>query len=57
MALCKRRAAAVAAALRAQGVGEGTLEMKYYGEESPAADNGTREGRQKNRRVELSVAK
>ncbi|MBL7647411.1 MAG: OmpA family protein [Candidatus Hydrogenedentes bacterium] len=57
MALSKRRAEAVAAALRAQGVGDGSLELKYYGEESPAADNGTREGRQKNRRVELSVAK
>ena len=57
MALSKRRAEAVAAALRAQGVGDASLEMKYYGEESPAADNGTREGRQKNRRVELSVAK
>lgn len=57
MALSKRRAEAVASALRAQGVGDGSLELKYYGEESPAADNGTREGRQKNRRVELSVAK
>lgn len=57
MALSKRRADAVAAALMAQGVSQSSLETKYYGEESPTADNHTREGRQKNRRVELSVAK
>lgn len=57
MGLSKRRAESVAAALRAQGVSESSLETKYYGEEAPVADNHTREGRQKNRRVELSVAK
>jgi outer membrane protein OmpA-like peptidoglycan-associated protein len=57
MALSKRRADAVAAALLSKGVSEGSLERVYHGEESPAADNSTREGRQKNRRVELSVAK
>ena len=57
MALSKRRADAVATALLSKGVSQSSVHTKYYGEESPAADNSTTEGRQKNRRVEISVAK
>lgn len=47
------RAAAVVAAVVAQGVAAGRLSAAGYGPDKPIADNGTDEGRAKNRRVEL----
>jgi OOP family OmpA-OmpF porin len=37
------------------GIKAGRLEAKGYGETFPIADNASAEGRQRNRRVELSV--
>ena len=51
--LSERRAQAVKAFLVEQGISEDLLIAKGYGQENPIADNGTREGRAKNRRVEL----
>jgi len=55
MGLAQRRAQAVCDALISRGVSTDRVFPKAYGEESPAASNSTREGRQLNRRVELSV--
>ena len=51
--LSERRAEAVRSYLMSQGVAADRLTAKGYGESSPIADNGTKDGRQKNRRVEL----
>jgi OOP family OmpA-OmpF porin len=52
--LSERRAAAVKRfMLERYGVDEGRLESAGFGESQPVADNGTPEGRQQNRRVEL----
>jgi outer membrane protein OmpA-like peptidoglycan-associated protein len=52
--LSERRAAAVKAYLVAShGVDAGRLQTAGFGESKPAADNGTPEGKQQNRRVEL----
>ncbi len=53
--LSQRRAASVMRFLVAQGVDAGRLNAKGYGPDQPIADNSTREGRKKNRRVELRV--
>lgn len=55
MGLAQRRAEAVYQALIARGASPDHVFTKAYGEESPAAPNNTREGRQENRRVELKV--
>lgn len=51
--LSNRRAASVRTYLVSKGVDASRLEAKGYGEESPIADNATRQGKQQNRRVEL----
>jgi outer membrane protein OmpA-like peptidoglycan-associated protein len=52
--LSRRRAAAVKTVLvESFGVDSGRLSTEGFGETRPAADNGTPEGRQQNRRVEL----
>lgn len=53
--LSERRARSVARALVARGVPAELLDPAGFGLERPVADNATREGRAKNRRVELHV--
>jgi len=56
MLLGKERAMAVRDYLaKAHGIALSRLEVISYGEEEPAADNGTREGRAQNRRVVIRV--
>jgi outer membrane protein OmpA-like peptidoglycan-associated protein len=54
-ALSERRAASVKDYLVAQGVDADRLSAVGFGESQPVADNGTRDGRAQNRRVELNV--
>ena len=51
--LSQRRAASVVNYLVGKGVASDNLQPAGFGEEQPVADNGTAEGRAKNRRVEL----
>ncbi len=51
--LSAQRAAAIVAALVAQGIAADRLRSAGYGSEKPIADNNKEEGRAKNRRVEL----
>ncbi len=51
--LSEGRANAVVGSLMAQGVTLARLQPKGYGQTKPLADNGTEDGRAKNRRVEL----
>jgi len=51
--LSESRAKAVVAALAARGIDAKRLTAAGWGQEKPVADNGTEEGRAKNRRVEL----
>jgi OOP family OmpA-OmpF porin len=53
-ALSEKRAQAVVAWLTAHGVATTRLTAKGLGQTKPVADNGTEEGRAKNRRVELA---
>lgn len=55
LALSERRAESVAAYLRSQGVRDIRIETVGAGERYPIADNSTPEGRQANRRVELTL--
>jgi outer membrane protein OmpA-like peptidoglycan-associated protein len=54
LSLSKARAESVRDYLVKRGVGSSRLVAKGYGESNPIADNGTAEGRAKNRRVELT---
>ena len=55
-ALSERRAQAVKTFIFSQfGVDPDIIEVQAFGEKSPLASNRTREGRQKNRRVEVLV--
>ncbi|MFY9973253.1 MAG: OmpA family protein [Chromatiaceae bacterium] len=53
LALSQARAEAVRQALMKRGVGAGRIEATGYGETRPIADNATRAGRDRNRRIEL----
>ncbi|WP_424244454.1 outer membrane protein OmpA-like peptidoglycan-associated protein [Elusimicrobium posterum] len=53
--LSGRRAKTVAQALVAEGVAVENISAKGYGIANPIADNKTKEGRAKNRRVELNI--
>ncbi|MGB1541202.1 MAG: OmpA family protein [Cycloclasticus sp.] len=55
--LSERRAASVRAFLVSHGCDASKLFIEGYGETKPIADNNTKEGRAKNRRVELSEKK
>jgi len=55
--LSERRAASVMNYLINQGVSPSVIKAHGEGEENPIASNNTREGRAKNRRVEISVRK
>lgn len=52
-ALSEQRAAAVQSALQLCGVAGERLSARGFGQDKPIGDNGTEEGRSKNRRVEL----
>ena len=53
--LSERRAQSVADFLAAEGVREADIRTVGHGEERPTADNATREGREANRRVEVTT--
>lgn len=53
--LSERRAKAVKSALVERGIDASRLDTRGYGEEDPAADNATAEGRAENRRIEFTV--
>ena len=50
-----KRAEAVVAALKEAGVDTGQMAAMGYGEEKPIADNGDEEGRETNRRIEITL--
>jgi outer membrane protein OmpA-like peptidoglycan-associated protein len=55
MGLSQRRADSVVSYLAAQGVQSVRLQGRGFGPDRPVADNGTPEGRQQNRRVEITL--
>jgi len=55
--LSEKRAASVRAFMIMHGSDANRLSTEGYGERKPIADNGTKEGRAKNRRVEITVKK
>jgi outer membrane protein OmpA-like peptidoglycan-associated protein len=55
MGLSQRRADSVRTYLISRGIEPNRLIARGYGESSPVASNGTREGRQMNRRIEFRV--
>ena len=57
MVLSQKRAQAVMKYFVDNGVDAGRLTAKGFGLTQPVADNGTKEGRAKNRRVELKPVK
>ncbi len=54
--LSTERSRSVLTFLEAEGIAEGRMKAVGYGLSRPIADNGTREGRQKNRRVEIIIS-
>jgi outer membrane protein OmpA-like peptidoglycan-associated protein len=55
LALSERRAASVGSYLGGQGINRQRITTHGFGETVPIGDNGTPEGRQQNRRVELRL--
>ena len=55
MNLSEKRAKAVKSYLTARGITEASIIVLFYGENKPIAPNDTEEGREKNRRVELTI--
>ena len=55
MTLSERRANAVGAELKRDGLAANRLTVKWYGETQPKGDNTTADGRAANRRVEFSI--
>ena len=55
LTLSKNRAQAVTGYMVDNGIDRGRFTTKWYGESQPKYDNGTVEGRSKNRRVELAI--
>jgi len=55
MGLSKQRATSVTEYLISQGIDKSRLTTKWYGENQPVGDNTTKEGKAKNRRVELAI--
>jgi len=53
--LSKRRAQAVSFYLAQQGVAKDKITVKFFGQSKPIGDNETKEGRQQNRRVEMTI--
>ena len=52
-----RRATSVLSLLQSQGLAVHRLAAMGYGIERPVADNTTKEGRRKNRRVEIVISR
>ena len=52
--LSERRANAVADYMESQGISSSRITTKGWGKSKPVADNRTKEGRAKNRRVEIT---
>ncbi len=53
--LSKKRAEAVKKYISSKGISPTRFEVKWYGPDRPVAPNDTEEGRQKNRRVEMTI--
>ena len=53
--LSKKRAESVKRFMESKGIDAERLSVLYFGETQPIADNDTPEGRQKNRRVEMTI--
>ncbi len=53
--LSRQRVLAVQAYLVERGVDEDMISIRFHGERYPVANNNTREGREKNRRVTLRL--
>lgn len=53
--LSKQRAEEVAKFLEQKGINRSRLQTRGYGSSKPIADNGTRQGRQKNQRVDIKI--
>jgi len=53
--LSKKRAESVKKVLVNRGIASGRIIVRYYGKSKPIASNATKEGQQKNRRVEMLI--
>ena len=55
MELSEARATAVKTYLTSRGIPEANITVLFYGENQPIAPNDTEKGREKNRRVDLTI--